>query len=47
LAATQVNVHKRIIVLDTSEDKNNPLCLINPEIIEQMGKEESDDALHT
>ncbi|SMG63770.1 peptide deformylase, partial [methanotrophic bacterial endosymbiont of Bathymodiolus sp.] len=43
LAATQVNVHKRIIVLDTSEDKNNPLCLINPEIIEQMGKEESDE----
>lgn len=43
LAATQVNVHKRIIVLDTSEDKNNPLCLINPQIIGQMGKEESDE----
>ncbi|HIG65072.1 MAG TPA: peptide deformylase [Methyloprofundus sp.] len=43
LAATQVNVHKRIIVIDTSEDKNHPLCLINPEIIEQTGKEESDE----
>lgn len=43
LAATQVNQHKRIIVIDTSEDKNNPLCLINPEIIEQTGEEESDE----
>ena len=43
LAATQVNVHKRIIVIDPSEDKTHPLCLINPEIIEQTGKEESDE----
>lgn len=43
LAATQVNQHKRIIVIDISEDKNDPLCLINPEIIEQTGKEESDE----
>ncbi len=43
LAATQVDIHKRIIVIDTSEDKNNPICLINPEIIEQMGEEESDE----
>jgi len=43
LAATQVDIHKRIIVIDTSEDKNNPLCLINPEIIKQMGEEESDE----
>ena len=43
LAATQVDVHKRIIVIDTSEDKNNPLCFINPEIIKQMGEEESDE----
>ena len=37
LAATQVNVHKRIIVIDVSEEKNKPLVLINPlleEIIE-------------
>jgi peptide deformylase len=33
LAATQVNVHKRVIVIDISDEKNSPLCLINPEII--------------
>ncbi|WP_428357742.1 peptide deformylase [Methyloprofundus sp.] len=43
LAATQVDIHKRIIVIDISEDKNDPICLINPEIIEQMGTEESDE----
>ena len=43
LAATQVDIHKRIIVIDTSEDKENPLCLINPELIEQSGEEESDE----
>ena len=32
LAATQVNVHKRVIVLDISESKDQPLILINPEI---------------
>ena len=32
LAATQVNVHKRVIVLDISESKEEPLILINPEI---------------
>lgn len=31
LAATQINVHKRIIVIDVSEDKTEPLVLINPE----------------
>jgi len=33
LAATQVNIHKRIVVIDVSEDKENPYVLINPEII--------------
>ena len=33
LAATQVNIHKRIIVIDVSEKKNEKLYLINPEII--------------
>jgi peptide deformylase len=33
LAATQVNFHKRIIVIDISDDCNQPLCLINPKII--------------
>ncbi len=33
LAATQVDVHERLIVIDTSEDRNQPLVLINPEIL--------------
>jgi peptide deformylase len=32
LAATQVNVHQRIIVIDVSEDQSEPLVFINPEI---------------
>lgn len=32
LAATQVNVHKRVLVVDISEDQNEPVVLINPEI---------------
>jgi len=31
LAATQVNVHKRVVTIDISEDGNEPLVLINPE----------------
>ena len=31
LAATQVNVHKRVVVMDLSEDKSEPLVFINPE----------------
>ncbi|TWS00291.1 peptide deformylase [Pseudomonas saxonica] len=31
LAATQVNVHKRIVVMDLSEDRSEPLVFINPE----------------
>lgn len=38
LAATQINHHERIIVIDTSEDKSNPICLINPQIIEKDGE---------
>src|SRR4051794_11468251 len=33
LAATQVDVHERVIVVDVSEERNRPLVLINPEII--------------
>jgi len=33
LAATQVNVHERVVVIDTSEKRDQPLVLINPEII--------------
>ena len=39
LAATQVNVAKRIITIDVSEEQNAPLCLINPEIIDRKGEE--------
>ena len=43
LAATQINVHKRLIVIDTSEEKNSSLCLINPEIISKTGTEISEE----
>ncbi len=43
LAATQINEHQRVIVIDVSEEKNEPLCLINPEIIEKEGIEESEE----
>jgi peptide deformylase len=43
LAATQVAVSKRIIVIDVSESRDQPLCLINPEIIEHEGEEESEE----
>ena len=38
LAATQVNFHQRIIVIDVSDQCNEPICLINPEIIEKSGE---------
>jgi peptide deformylase len=43
LAATQVNVHQRIVVIDVSEEKDKPLCLINPEIVAKDGVEESEE----
>ena len=33
LAATQVNVHERVIVIDVSEERDKPLVLINPDVI--------------
>ena len=36
-AATQVDIHQRIIVIDVSEDREDQLVLINPEILEQSG----------
>ena len=38
LAASQVDVHRRIVVIDVSEDKAEPLTLINPEIVSLEGK---------
>jgi peptide deformylase len=43
LAATQVDVHQRVIVIDVSEEKDSPLFLINPEIIEKDGIKESEE----
>ena len=39
LAATQVDVHRRIVVIDVSEDKSALLALINPEIISRSGEQ--------
>lgn len=43
LAATQVNIHQRIVVIDVSEEGNDPLVLINPEIIKKDGKKISEE----
>ncbi|MEO0346684.1 MAG: peptide deformylase [Pseudomonadota bacterium] len=39
LAATQVDVHQRVLVTDVSEDKSEPLALVNPEILSKDGVE--------
>ncbi len=39
LAATQVNVHKQLLVLDVSEEKNQPMVLINPKIVASEGSQ--------
>jgi len=41
LAATQVDVHERIITIDVSEDKSEPLVFINPQITVLEGQPES------
>ena len=43
LAATQVNVHERVIVIDISETHNELRVFINPEIVAQSGREESEE----
>ncbi|GHU28901.1 peptide deformylase [Betaproteobacteria bacterium] len=43
LAATQVDVHKQVIVIDTSETRDNLLTLINPEIVESEGRQECEE----
>jgi len=37
LAATQVDVHRQLLVLDVSDDKNQPHVLVNPRIVEREG----------
>lgn len=41
LAASQVNVHQRLIVIDTSDEKDSPLVLVNPQIQLQEGEVET------
>lgn len=43
LAAIQVNIRKRLIVIDISEDKSDPLVLINPEVIDAEGEREFEE----
>jgi peptide deformylase len=43
LAATQVDVHIRLLVVDVSADNNEPIALINPEILEKDGETVSEE----
>jgi len=43
LAATQIDVHKRLIVIDLSKDHNEPLVIINPEILSREGEASSEE----
>ena len=43
LAAVQVNVPLRVVVIDVSEEHDQPLCLVNPVIVERRGTEEMDE----
>ncbi|MBE0718699.1 peptide deformylase, partial [Escherichia coli] len=38
LAATQVDIHQRIIVIDVSKNRDERLVLINPELLEKSGE---------
>ena len=40
LAATQVDFHQRIVVIDVSDERDQPMVLINPEILENVVKME-------
>jgi peptide deformylase len=43
LAATQVNVQLRVVVIDVSDEKNAPVCFINPVIVEKDGVKDSEE----
>lgn len=43
LAATQVNIPLRMLVIDISEQHDSPLCLINPKILSREGTEEMEE----
>ena len=37
LAASQVDVHRRVLVMDVSEERNRPMVFINPELLPRFG----------
>lgn len=43
LAATQVNVHKRLLVMDISENQDNPRVYVNPKILSQSGEQKCEE----
>ena len=43
LAATQVGVARQVIVVDVSEERDQPLVLVNPEVVESEGEEEMEE----
>lgn len=43
LAATQVNVHKRVLVVDVTQEQDHPLAFVNPQIIEREGTTEAEE----
>jgi peptide deformylase len=43
LAATQVNVHQRVLVVDVTGEKAQPLAFVNPEILEREGAVEAEE----
>ncbi|HVO44773.1 MAG TPA: peptide deformylase [Steroidobacteraceae bacterium] len=43
LAATQVDVHQRVLVIDLSEEKNQPRVFVNPQILSREGEEQTEE----
>jgi peptide deformylase len=43
LAASQVDVHRRVLVIDVSEERNRPVTLVNPEILAAEGLEPAEE----
>ena len=43
LAANQVNIFRQIIVMDVSDHKDQPLCLINPQLVESSGSQKCEE----
>lgn len=43
LAATQIDVHKRVLVVDVSADKSDPMHFVNPVLLEREGVEEMEE----